>query len=304
MAELIEICNLSKSYRDKRFRQVQALRDVSFSVAEGEAFGFVGPNGAGKSTTIKILLGLVKPSAGDARIFGHPVSSPLARRGLGYVPENAYLYDYLTPLEILVMGARLHGLPESGLEAHCRQWLERFGLDQVAGRRIRTFSKGMVQRTALAHAMAIRPKLLILDEPLSGLDPIGRKEVVDILLDYRKQGGSILFSSHVLHDVERLADRFGLIHKGTLRTVQRPEELADGDEYFTVRTLGEKAVAGMDADTGGRWHAKVAAADLWPLLEACRLARHRVLEVRPAMSLEQAFLRFTADVSPTVEKAS
>lgn len=295
MSTLIEIVDLSKTYRDKRFRSVPALKEVNFSINEGEAFGFIGPNGAGKSTTIKILTGILAATSGHAKVLGFPVDDPRSRQNLGFVPENACLYDYLTPLEILMMGAKLHGISKPNLRQHCLTWLERFGIAEVANRRIRSFSKGMVQRTALAHALVIEPRLLILDEPLSGLDPIGRKEVVDVLLEYRQSGGTILFSSHVLHDVERLADRFGLIHKGILRTVQRPEELVGGDSSVIVRSIGSQPIEGMSRDTGGRWYIQTETSKLWQILELIKTSGHTLIEVKPSMSLEQAFLKFVAD---------
>ncbi|GAB3268463.1 ABC transporter ATP-binding protein [Chitinimonas naiadis] len=294
MTTLIKIDALSKTFRDKRLRKIEAVKQVTFSIDEGEAFGFVGPNGAGKSTTIKILAGLIRPSSGRAEVLGFPIDDPRARKGLGYVPENAYLYDYLTPLEVLLMGVRLHGLRKPDLKRHCMNWLERFGVAHVANRRIRSFSKGMAQRTALAHALCVEPRLLILDEPLSGLDPIGRKEVVDELLAYRHGGGTVLFSSHVLHDVERLADRFGLIHQGSLRTVQRPEELVGGQGSAIIRSMGQAPVEGMQADVGGRWFAQVSSDQQWPLLNRIQSAGHTLIEIKPSMSLEQAFLRYVA----------
>lgn len=299
MTDVIELAGLGKTYRDKRYRKVEALRDINLAVQQGEAFGFIGPNGAGKSTTIKILTGTIRASSGSARMLGKPVDDYRARQGLGYVPENSYLYDYLTPLEVLIMGAHLQKLKVDNLQKHCMHWLERFGIAHVANRRIRSFSKGMAQRTALAHALVVQPKLLILDEPLSGLDPIGRKEVVDILLDYRRQGGTIFFSSHVLHDVERLADRFGLIHQGTLRTVQQPQDLAGGEGRVVVRSTGSAAVAGMHADTGDRWYIETDNGKLWPLLREIEAAGHRLIEIKPSMTLEQAFLQYVgADNQP------
>lgn len=299
MNDVIELAGLGKTYRDKRFRRVEALCDVSLTVKEGEAFGFIGPNGAGKSTTIKILTGTIRASGGKASMLGYPVSDFRARLGLGYVPENSYLYDYLTPLEVLTMGAHLQKVKVTDLRTHCMGWLERFGIAHVANRRIRSFSKGMAQRTALAHALVVKPRLLILDEPLSGLDPIGRKEVVDILLEYRQQGGTVFFSSHVLHDVERLADRFGLIHQGTLRTVQQPQELAGGEGKLIVRSTGSTPVAGMHADTGDRWFIEIDGSKLWPLLREIETSGHRLIEVKPSMTLEQAFLQYvSADNKP------
>ena len=258
MTLAIDIHDLRKTYpRRWASPPFEALKGVSLTVAEGETFGFIGPNGAGKSTLIKILTGVMRGSAGQARLFGCDVGESAARTGLGYVPENPSLPDYLTPLEILGMGLSLHQRKMANQKAHCMQWLERFGLADVANKTVRGFSKGMAQRTALAHALAVQPRLLILDEPLSGLDPIGRREVVDILADYRQQGGTIFLTSHVLHDVERLADRFGLIHKGELRAVRSPAELAGEDDRVLVRSQGAAALADMQAEPGGRWGVEV-----------------------------------------------
>uniref|UniRef100_UPI002582A931 ATP-binding cassette domain-containing protein n=1 Tax=Accumulibacter sp. TaxID=2053492 RepID=UPI002582A931 len=175
--------------------------------------------------------------------------------------------------------------------SHCLNWLDRLGLAQVAGKAIRSFSKGMTQRVAIAQALCIRPRLLILDEPLSGLDPIGRRDVVDILTEYKRGGGTLFLTSHVLHDVERLADRFGLIHQGVLRAVRSPAELSGDQEMVLVRTFGQTPVAGMREDFSGRWIGEVPRADLWERLEALRNAGHVVLELRPSLSLEVAFMR-------------
>jgi ABC-2 type transport system ATP-binding protein len=228
-------------------------------------------------------------SAGTAKLFGVDVGAPEARRGLGYVPESPSLPDYLTPMEILSMGLALHGNKPANPRGHCLNWLERFGLTEAAFKVVRGFSKGMAQRTALAHAMAVQPRLLILDEPLSGLDPIGRREVVEILSEYRQQGGTIFLTSHVLHDVERLADRFGMIDRGKLLAIQSPNDLAAGEQYVTVRSFGENPLPGFVAESGGRWVGEVKREDLWQTLEALRAASHQLLEVKPALSLESAF---------------
>ena len=292
MLPAIAIDDLEKKYpRRWRSAPVVALGGVSLTVEPGEAFGFIGANGAGKTTTIKILMGLIRATRGNARIFGTSVAQPEARRGLGYVPENPYLYDYLTPLEILSMGMRLHRVQVSESRSYCLAWLDRLGLAQVAGKAIRSFSKGMTQRVAIAQALCIRPRLLILDEPLSGLDPIGRRDVVDILTEYKRGGGTLFLTSHVLHDVERLADRFGLIHQGVLRAVRSPAELTGDQEMVLVRTFGQRPVAGMREDFSGRWIGEVPRSALWERLEALRTAGHVVLELRPSLSLEVAFMR-------------
>ncbi len=293
MTLAISVIDLRKTYpRTWASAPFEALKGVSLTVHEGEVFGFIGPNGAGKSTAIKILTGVMAPSAGSASLFRIDVAQPEARRGLGYVPENPSLPDYLTPLEILAMGLSLHGRKPANPRAHCMRWLERFDLGEAAHKVVRGFSKGMAQRTALAHAMAVEPRLLILDEPLSGLDPIGRRDVVDILSEYRGQGGTIFLTSHVLHDIERLADRFGLIHKGELRAVRAPGELVGEEERVLVRSRGQVPVPGMVAEPGGRWMIEVAQADLWSTLGALENTGHVLIEIRPSLSLETAFLHF------------
>jgi len=292
MKAAIAIHDLEKIYAKGLRRQpVAAVRGVSLEIAPGEAFGFIGPNGAGKSSTIRILMGLARPTRGTIRIFDVDSQEPSARQGLGYVPENPYLYDYLTPLEILGMGMRLHRVRKASVQIHCRAWLERLGIGAVADTPIRAFSKGMTQRVAIAHALCIEPRLLILDEPLSGLDPVGRRDVVDLLSEYKKQGGTLFFTSHVLNDVERLADRFGLIHDGRIRSVSSPGELIGDEEVFLVRSQGAAVVAGMREETGGRWEGEIPRTQLWDYLERLREAGHTLLEVRSTLSLEAAFLR-------------
>lgn len=295
MSALIHVERLSKIYRSGwRKKPVQVLDDISFEVAQGEVFGFIGPNGAGKSTTIKILLGLVRPSGGSATLFGRNIDDPECRQGLGYVSENPSFPDYLTPMEILRMAVAVSKVNVVDPFHHCREWLEKFGIGHVADKLLRGFSKGMVQRTALAHALALNPRLLILDEPLSGLDPLGRRNVVDILAAYRREGGTIFLTSHVLHDVERLADRFGLVHQGRLTSIQSPAELVGDRESLMVRTIGEKPLAGMTEDAPGRWFVEVPRGELWEKLEAMRQANHVLIEVRPTLSLEHAFLKAIA----------
>lgn len=290
MTAAISVQNLRKEFRRGwRKSRVDALKGISLDVAEGEAFGFIGPNGAGKSTTIKILTGVMQATAGEAHLFGVPVSEPGSRKGLGYVPENPYLFDYLTPAEILSMGRSLHGLAKD--PKRVTYWLERFGLAEVANKSIRSFSKGMTQRTALAHAMAVEPRLLILDEPLSGLDPLGRRDVIDILIEYKKSGGTLFFTSHVLYDVERLADRFGLIHKGTLRAVRSPAELVGEDDKVVVRSFGDTPLLNQQAEFAGRWWMEVPRSELWATLDQLRQAGHTLVEVKPTLSLESAFMQ-------------
>ena len=287
----IQLSAVSKSFVRKR-QAVEALRDVSLTVEQGEVFGFVGPNGAGKSTTIKIILDIITDYQGDARIFGLSARDAVARRQVGYVPESPALYEQLSPLEILRAGLSMHGIKRSDAEAWCLTWLERFSIANSARRPLRQLSKGTAQRVALAHAMVVSPRLLILDEPLSGLDPVGRKDVVDILAEYQREGGTVFLTSHVLHDVERLADRFGLIHQGELKTIQSPNELVGDHELVTVRSAGTQPVNGMTAESGGRWFVELRRSDLWRTLHEIEQAGHTLIEIKPTLSLESAFMRY------------
>ena len=293
MNQAIEINNLVKRFDTGSFKRqsVLAVDDISLSIEVGEAFGFIGPNGAGKSTTIKMLTGSLNPTSGSAKIFGVSINDPQARLGLGYVPENPSLYDYLTPLEILTMSVRLHQVELADHHAHCMEWLERLQLAHVANKMVRSFSKGMAQRVALAQALCIKPRLLVLDEPLSGLDPLGRRDVVNILAEYRRTGGTLFFSSHVLYDVERLADRFGLIHQGKLRAVCSPAELVDEDDRVVIRSQNGSPLPGQQEDSFQRWSIEVAQNRLWENLELLRNAGQTLIEVKPAMSLETAFIK-------------
>jgi ABC-2 type transport system ATP-binding protein len=287
----ISLSGLSKRFKQKK-ASIEALKDVSLTVEQGEVFGFVGPNGAGKSTTIKIMLDIINDYRGEARIFGISTRDSAARRQAGYVPESPALYEQLSPLEILRAGLSLHQIHRDDAESWCMHWLERFSIAQNARRPLRQLSKGTGQRVALAHAMVVSPRLLILDEPLSGLDPVGRKDVVDILADYQRSGGTVFLTSHVLHDVERLADRFGLIHQGELKTIQSPNELVGDDELVTVRSAGSHPVPRMTAESGGRWFIELRRSELWSALRDIEVAGHQLIEIKPTLSLESAFMRY------------
>ncbi|MDD5306581.1 MAG: ABC transporter ATP-binding protein [Deltaproteobacteria bacterium] len=227
---MLEVKDLCKTFRIGFFRKrVEAVRGVSFSVGKGEIFGLLGPNGAGKTTTIKTLMGLIAPTSGTFRIMGEDGANTAVRRHIGYLPENPYFHEYLTPRELLDFYGRLSGLSRAEIAERRDALIEQVGLADAAKRPLRKFSKGMLQRIGLAQALIARPKLLVLDEPMSGLDPIGRKLVADLIADLNKGGTTILFSSHILSDVERLCHRVVILNKGVVAAEGRIEDLMHGE---------------------------------------------------------------------------
>lgn len=231
MAEdLIVVEGLEKLFRIGFSRKkVHAVQGISFTVQQGEIFGFLGPNGAGKTTTIKMLTGLIRPTAGTAKLFGHELGSALAKKSIGFLPENPYIYPFLSPLEFVEMCGQLSGLRGKALRARSRMVLERTGVWYAADRPARRLSKGMLQRSALAAALVADPRLLILDEPMSGLDPVGRKEVKDLIVEERAQGRTIFFSTHILGDVETLCDRVTIMRRGRIVVRGKLDELLRKD---------------------------------------------------------------------------
>jgi ABC-2 type transport system ATP-binding protein len=223
---ILEVEDLHKTFRIGFFRKrIEAVRGVSFSVKHGEVFGFIGPNGAGKTTSIKMILQLIYPDRGKVKIFGSNPGDAAARARLGYLPESPYIYTYLRPLEFLDLCGQLTGMPAHKRRTRARELLERLSLTDAIDRPVGRFSKGMMQRLGVCQALLHEPELLILDEPLSGLDPIGRKDIRDILLEQRAQGKTLVFTSHVMSDVEMLCDRIGLVQRGKLVAYGALDEL-------------------------------------------------------------------------------
>ncbi len=287
---------------EKLHRQVEAVKGLSFEVREGEIFGFLGPNGAGKTTTIKMLLGLIFPTKGSASIYGLPVTDTAARRKLGFLPENPYLYQYLTGFELMDLCGRLVGLSGDVRRKKSMELIERVGLGNAADRAVRKYSKGMMQRLGLAQALLGDPDLLILDEPMTGLDPIGRKEVRDLLMEERKRGKTLFFSSHILSDVEMLCDRVAIVHRGELSSYGRLDELLRPD----VRRVEIELASVSDAlraelEAMGSKAAPLGAnvmftiegeAGVDAVLDAARAAGARVVSVTPRReTLEDLFVR-------------
>ena len=216
---VIEIVDLTKDYEVGfvKKRKVRALDQLNLEVHRGEIFGFLGPNGAGKTTTLKLLMRLIYPSHGSARILGHPIEDVSTKARIGYLPENPYFYDYLSGRELLEYTAALFGIPNEQARIRGKELLDLVGLDsERANRQLRKYSKGMLQRIGIAQALVNDPEIVFMDEPMSGLDPIGRREVRDLLLSLRTQGKTVFFSSHILSDVEAMCDRAAILSRGKL----------------------------------------------------------------------------------------
>jgi ABC-2 type transport system ATP-binding protein len=227
MAPAIEILGLEKTYMVGfwRKRPKLALKPLRLSVEEGEVLGFLGPNGAGKTTTLKMLMGLVFPTAGEAKILGMDVNDPEVKAKIGFLPEQPYFYDYLTARELLSYYGRLSGVPAKEIVKRAEAMLARVGLQDSADVQLRKFSKGMLQRVGIAQAILHDPQVVFLDEPMSGLDPMGRREVRDLMGELKKEGKTVFFSTHILSDAEALCDRVAVIHQGELRGVGAVAEL-------------------------------------------------------------------------------
>jgi ABC-2 type transport system ATP-binding protein len=232
---IVEITDLKKVFYLGFFRKrVDAVKKVSFSVQEGEIFGLLGPNGAGKTTTIKTMMGLIRPSSGKIQLSGIDSSNPNARASVGYLPENPYFHEYLNPLELLTFHGKLAGMSTASIRERRELLIEKVGLKDAAKRPLRKFSKGMLQRIGVALALISDPKILILDEPMSGLDPVGRRFMVDLMSDLNRQGKTILFSSHILSDVERLCRRVVILNKGEVAAQGSIEELLKDEKDIST----------------------------------------------------------------------
>jgi ABC-2 type transport system ATP-binding protein len=224
-------------------KNVRALDHLSLNVYPGEVFGFLGPNGAGKTTTLKILMGLVYPTSGSAKVMGRSIADVETKSSLGYLPENPYFYDYLTGRELLTYAASLFGLTGKAAASKVDNLIETVGLDSEKARRhLRKYSKGMLQRIGIAQALINDPQVLFLDEPMSGLDPIGRREVRDLILSLRRRGKTVFFSTHILTDVEALCDRVAILVRGRLVHCGTLHELtASRQSSIEVVALGTDA---------------------------------------------------------------
>lgn len=296
----LEIKNLKKSFKSNfLIKQFHILKDINLSVEKGDIYGFLGPNGAGKTTTIKCILGIIFPDAGEISLLGKPSGSMESKAKVGYLPEQPYFYDYLTPVELLTFTGRLFAIPNNELEKKSRRLIETVGLKGKENLKLKKFSKGMLQRAGLAQSLINDPELLILDEPFSGLDPIGRKELRDIILSLKDEGKTIFFSSHILQDMELIVDKVGIILEGETkkegklsdlisRSVRNYEIVFTGPDEEVLKTNGLEFVLQdkkyiVRADTNEETNR---------IIGVINREKGNILSVTPAkMTLEDIFLK-------------
>ena len=301
----IEIQGLSKNYAvgfwKKQIRP--ALKSLDLKVNMGETFGFLGPNGAGKTTTLKLLMGIIFPTAGSATILGKDLFDPEIKRKIGFLPEQPYFYDYLSAPELLDYYARLSGVPADQRRRRIADLLDRVGLGDVGNKQLRKFSKGMLQRVGIAQAIVHDPEVVFLDEPMSGLDPLGRHEVRELIQQLKDEGKTIFFSTHILSDAETLCDRVAVIHKGELRGVGVVNDfrssIAEKTEVVWIGAAALPFVIQMALEhhvTADTVRATIQSADLDRVLEKLREQRARLISVTPVQrTLEEYFLAKTRE---------
>jgi len=313
MAPAIEIKNLTKTYRSLfGLHTVTAVDDLSLSVEEGEVFGFLGPNGAGKTTTIKIMLGIVYPTAGECNLFGEPFTSSSAfapetadsklKANIGYLPEGPYFPEFLTGKEVLSFYARLYGLRGGELKGRVSETLKTVGMEYAADRLVQNYSKGMRQRIGLAQALLSDPKLLILDEPTVGLDPIARREIRDLMLELKGRGKTLFVCSHELSEIEMVCDRIGIINQGKLIRYGKLLDLVlkERSVEIDVSSLSEDVSRKLESmeckifeGDGALITIRLSAGrDIYAVLDVLKTSSTELIEIRPQKeSLEDLFIR-------------
>lgn len=270
--DAVSITDVHKSFPGHWGRGgVYAVKGVSLSIPEGGVYGLIGPNGSGKSTVMKLLVGLLSPDAGTCSVFGQPATATANRREIGFLPENPYFYKFLTGAETVRFYGRLCGLRGAALKERTRELLHLVGLEEAADRRLRGYSKGMLQRIGLAQALVQRPRLLVLDEPTAGVDPIGSRTIRDIILNIKRQGVTVFLCSHLLEQVQEICDRVGVLYQGCLIAEGSMDELTRDDRHSEI-TLSNPSPELLQ-------QIRELAGDSW---QDCRPARN---------SLETVFLR-------------
>ena len=303
MHSAIATSELSKIYRLGRGGRKTAVDSLTLAVRVGEIFGFLGPNGAGKTTTIKMLLGLIRPTQGDAQILGLPVEHPEARVPVGYLPEQPYFHKFMTPAEIVSMHAALAGIPRRARRDRTAQVIETVGLQDQAQIPVSKLSKGQVQRVGIAQALVGDPQVLILDEPASGLDPLGRLQVRDLLIRERELGRTVFLSSHLLSEIETVCDRVAVLAGGRLAAIGTPEEIKQKDAETSVRTAGLTPetrtrisdIGGCMRDEESQTIITIESGRVYELIDLLREAGLPLISVAEEReTLEEAFLRLAA----------
>jgi ABC-2 type transport system ATP-binding protein len=294
----IEILGLEKTYSVGfwRKRPKRALHPLTLNVENGEIFGFLGPNGAGKTTTLKLLMGLVFPTAGSARILGRDWTDASVKAQIGFLPEQPYFYDYLTAHELLEYYGQLSGVPAKQRKQRVEQVLHQVGLRDVQGVQLRKFSKGMLQRVGIGQAILHDPKLVFFDEPMSGLDPMGRREVRDLMEQLKHEGKTVFFSTHILSDAEALCDRVAIIHKGELRGVGAVEDLTSSVqgkvEVIWQGTQIPAAIKALGAEchvSGDRVRAIISENQQDAVIDSLRRDHCRLIAVTPVRTSLEAY---------------
>ncbi len=303
MSAVIETHDLTKVYKGiSKAQDVSALTNLTIEVNEGEIFGYLGPNGSGKTTTIKLLLGLIFPTAGLMKIMGESnITSPMVRKNIGYLPEGAYYPDFLRGEEILRYYGSLYGMKGANLKRRIDEVLEIVGMTRARNRLIRGYSKGMRQRIGLAQALLSDPGILILDEPTTGLDPVARKEIRDLLIQLRDQGKSLLISSHELLEVELISDRVGILFEGVLQTSGTINELLASREFTinaeaaapeAIQQVREAGLSPEDSVAGSVVLRVPETMSLYDALEICKSRNMKIVSVAPRReTLEEVFVR-------------
>ncbi len=311
MKPIIEIENLSKDYEVGfwKKKKVRALDNLSLNVEGGQIFGFLGGNGAGKTTTIKILMSLMFPSAGSARILGEDISNVKMHQSIGYCPENPYFYDYLKADELMMYFADLFGMNKAKGKQKTQELLTKVGLDEKDwNKQLRKFSKGMLQRVGLAQSLINEPKIVFLDEPMSGLDPIGRREIRELIAELRENGTTVFMSTHILSDIEALCDNVAILRKGKLAATGRLDDLlmqSGETQQFEIVIKGVAAenltekianVAGatISAKANGANIQVLDENDIEKVLQISKNVGGSLVSVQPVkQSLEELFVRET-----------
>ena len=310
----IETFSLAKSYQVGfwRKRERAALCPLTITVQEGEVFGYLGPNGAGKTTTLKLLMGLIFPTSGTASILGCPLDDPKMKAQIGFLPEQPYFYDYLTARELLNYLAALSGIPAGDRKQRVETVLRRVGMHEQADLQLRKFSKGMLQRVGIAQAIVHNPKLIFLDEPMSGLDPIGRREVRDLIQALKDEGKTIFFSTHILSDAETLCDRVAVLNHGQLRGIgvvaDLVREVSGKIEVVWEGAAAVGAIIELGAQThssGAIFRAVLPEALLERAVDAIRRNSSRIISLTPVRAtLEDFFLERLQQEGETGSRAA